>query len=156
MPSVVRFEPFRDFVSLRDAMDRLVSESVISPRTGVLAPLTGGGLPLDVYETDQDVVVKASLPGVKAEDIDISVVGDSLTIKGSVQEESEVEDGCYYCRERREGTYQRSITLPSIIQADKAEAKVEDGVLTLVLPKAEEVKPKSIKVKAEVEAKSEK
>ena len=149
MPSIVRFEPFRDLVSLRDAMDRLVEQSFISPRSGLLAPLAGGALAVDIYETDQDVVVKASLPGVKPEDVEISVVGDTLTVKGSVKEESEVEDGCYYCKERREGTFQRSVTLPAPTVPDKAEAKLENGVLTLVLPKAEEVKPKSIKVKTE-------
>ena len=149
MPRIVRFEPLKDIVSLRDAMDRLVEESFISSRAGLLAPLAGGSLAIDVYETDQDVVVTASLPGVKPEDIGISVVGEVLTIKAESKEESQVEDGCYYCRERQEGMSQRSITLPSVVVADKAEAKVEDGVLTLVLPKVEEVKPKSIKVKAE-------
>jgi HSP20 family protein len=146
MHGIMRFEPRQNLMSLRDAMDRLVEESFISSKTGFLS---GGGLPVDVYETDQEVIVKASLPGLKPEDIDITVVGDVLTIKGVASEEAEVEDGCYYCRERREGTSQRSITLPSVIVADKAEARVEDGVLSIVLPKAEEVKPKSIKVKPE-------
>ncbi len=127
-------------------MDRLVEDSFISSKTGLLS---GGGLPVDVYETDKEEIVKSSLPGLKPEDIDITVVGDVLTIKGEASEEVEVEDGCYYCRERREGMSQRSITLPSVIVADKAEARVEDGVLSVVLPKAEEVKPKSIKVKPE-------
>ena len=146
MHGVVRFEPRQNLMSLRDAMDRLVEESFISSKTGLLS---SGGLPVDVYETDQEVIVKASLPGLKPDDIDITVVGDVLTIKGAASEEAEVEDGCYYCRERREGMSQRSITLPSVIVADKAEARVEDGVLNIVLPKAEEVKPKSIKVKPE-------
>lgn len=148
MPNIVRFEPFRDLVSLRDAMDRLFEESFISPKAGLLSQLSAGSLAVDIYETDQDVVVKASLPGVKPEDVDLSVVGDTLTIKAAVKEEDEVEDGCYYCHERREGTFQRSVKLPSVTVADKAEAKLENGVLTLVLPKAEEVKPKSIKVQA--------
>lgn len=149
MPSIVRFEPFRDFVSLRDAMDRLLEDSFVNPRSGLLAPLAGGNLALDIYETDQAVVVKASLPGVKPEDIDISVVGDTLTIKGEVKEESETEDGCYHCRERRTGAFERTVTLPSSIVPDKAEAKFENGILNLTLPKAEEVKPKSIKVKTD-------
>jgi HSP20 family protein len=148
MPSIVRFEPLRDFVSLRDAMDRLVEDSFISPRSGWLAPLTGGNLAVDIYETDQEVVVKASLPGVKPEDIDISVTGDALTIKGELDEEFDTENACYHCRERRTGTFQRTVTLPSVTVPDQAEARFENGVLSLVLPKAEEVKPKSIKVKA--------
>lgn len=148
MSSLVRFEPFRDFISLRDAMDRLFEDSFISPRSAFLAPFTGGTMPLDIYETDQEVVVKASMPGVKPEDVDVSVVGDTLTIRGEVKSEGEVEDSCYYCRERRQVNFQRTVTLPSVTVPEKAEAKMENGVLTLTLPKAEEVKPKSIKVKA--------
>jgi HSP20 family protein len=146
MPDIVRWEPFRDLISLRDAMDRLFEESVVRPR-GWLAPFGGENLAVDVYETDQDVVIKTSLPGVKPEDIDISVVGDTVTIKGEAKEESEVKEESYVRRERRFGSFCRTVPLPNQVVADKAEARFEHGVLTLTLPKAEEVKPKSIKVK---------
>jgi len=148
MRSLVRWEPFNDLISLRDAMDRLFEESFIQPSKTWLAPWRGSGqLPLDVYETDEEIVVKASVPGIKPEDIDITITGDTLTIKGESESEEEVERERYICRERRYGAFTRSVTLPGGINTDEAEASFEDGVLTLHIPKAEEVKPKTIAVK---------
>jgi HSP20 family protein len=148
MANIVRWEPFRDLISLREAMDRLFEESFVRPRTGWLAPLGAGALAVDVYETDQDVVVKSSVAGVKPEDIDITITGDTLTIKGETKAEEKVERANYIRQERRYGAFSRSVTLPTTIVAEKAKAEFENGVLTLTLPKAEEVKPKTIKVKA--------
>ena len=148
MANIVRWEPFRDLISLREAMDRLFEESFIRPRTGLLAPLGAEILAVDMYETDQDVVVKSSVPGVKPEDLDITITGDTLTIKGETKTEEKVERANYIRQERRYGAFSRSLTLPTTIVAEKAKAEFEDGVLTLTLPKAEEVKPKTIKVKA--------
>jgi len=134
-------------ISLREAMDRLFEESFVRPRAGWLAPLGAESLALDVYETDQDVVVKSSVPGVKPEDIDITITGDTLTIKGETKAEEKVEKANYIRQERRYGAFSRSVTLPTSIVAEQAKAEFEHGVLTLTLPKAEEVKPKSIKVK---------
>jgi len=129
-------------------MDRLFEESFVRPRTGWPAPLSAGTLAVDMYETDQDVVVKSSVPGVKPEDIDITITGDTLTIKGEAKSEEKVEEANYVRQERRYGAFSRSLTLPTTIVGDKAKAEFENGVLTLTLPKAEEVKPKTIKVKA--------
>ena len=148
MAHLVRWEPFRDLISLREAMDRLFEESFIRPRGGWLAPLGAEGLAVDMYETDQDVVSKSSVPGVKADDIDITITGDTLTIKGETKTEEKVEKANYIRQERRYGAFSRSVTLPTSIVAEKAKAEFENGVLTLTLPKAEEVKPKAIKVKA--------
>ena len=148
MANLVRWEPFRDLISLREAMDRLFEESFVRPRAGWLAPLGAESLALDVYETDQDVVVKSSVPGVKPEDIDITITGDTLTIKGETKAEEKVEKANYIRQERRYGAFSRSVTLPTSIVAEQSKAEFEHGVLTLTLPKAEEVKPKSIKVKA--------
>ena len=148
MANLVSWEPFRDLISLREAMDRLFEESFVRPRAGWLAPLGAESLALDVYETDQDVVVKSSVPGVKPEDIDITITGDTLTIKGETKAEEKVEKANYIRQERRYGAFSRSVTLPTSIVAEQAKAEFEHGVLTLTLPKAEEVKPKSIKVKA--------
>jgi HSP20 family protein len=93
------------------------------------------------------VVVKASLPGVKPEDVDITISGDTLTIKGETKTEEEVKREDYLYQERRYGSFSRTIALPSSLQTDKAEATFENGVLTLTIPKIEEVKPKTIKVK---------
>ena len=146
MTNLVRWEPFGDLVSLREAMDRLFEESFVRPRTGLSAPLAERTLSLDMYETADAVVVKTAVAGVKPEDIDISVTGDVLTIRGETVTEDEVEKEAYIRRERRCGAFQRSVAIPVSIVAEKAEAEFENGVLTLTLPKAEEIKPKAIKV----------
>jgi HSP20 family protein len=135
-------------VSLREAMDRLFEESFVRPRNWFASPEGVATLALDVFESDDDVSVRASIPGVKPEDIDISVTGDVLTIKGETSEEKEEKTGNYHLRERRYGAFQRSVSLPTLVKADKAEAVFENGVLTLTLPKVDEVKPKSIQIKA--------
>ena len=106
-----------------------------------------------MYQTDKEVVVKASMPGMKAEDVDISVTGDLLTLKGEHREEREVEEENYFRKEMRFGSFVRTLEIPVPVKVDKAEAVFEDGVLTLMLPKTEAVQPKSIKVKAGDKAK---
>lgn len=146
--SIVRWDPFRDLVSLRQAMDRLFEESFVHPSRIVGLWGDGMGVPLDVYHTPEALVVKASLPGVKPEEVEITVTGDSLTIKGEVKAEEETKREDYYCQERRYGSFSRSVRLPEGLRTEKAEATFEHGVLTLTIPKAEEVKPRTIKVKA--------
>jgi HSP20 family protein len=143
---VVRWEPFNEMVSLRDAVSRLFEDSFIRPGMWPL-PFDGGlSVPADVIETKDNVIVKMSAPGVKPEDIDIAVVGDTLTIKGETKSEDQFEEGSYIRKERHFGSFQRTFSLPTSVASDKAKAEFEHGVLTLTLPKAEEVKPKSIKV----------
>jgi len=148
MANLVRWEPFRDLVTLREAMDRLFEESVVRPRVGWPTPAGAETLAVDMYETDDTVVVKSAVPGIKPEDLDVSVTGDILTIKGETRAEEEVKEENYIRRERRYGSFCRSLAIPTAVVADKAEAEFENGVLTLTLPKAEEVKPRAIKVKA--------
>jgi len=148
MTQLTRWDPFRDLISLREAMDRLFEESVVRPQSGELAPRAAGTLAVDMYETDEAVLVKTDIAGVDPEDIDISITGDTLTIKGETRAEEDVERENYVYRERRYGAFSRSVTVPVPIEAEEAEAEFEDGVLTLTLPKSEEVKPKSIEVKA--------
>ena len=143
---VVRWEPFNEMVSLRDAVNRLFEDSFIRPGAWPL-PFDGGfSVPADVIETKDNIVVKLSAPGVKPEDIEIAVVGDTLTIKGETKSEEQFEEGSYIRKERRFGSFQRTFSLPTSVASDKAKAEFEHGVLTLTLPKAEEAKPKSIKV----------
>jgi HSP20 family protein len=145
--SIVRWEPFGDLVTLREAMDRLFEESFIRPGSRLLSAYGGADLALDMYETDNDVVVTTALPGVKPEDVEITITGDTLSIKGEIKSETKAEKGSYLRQERRYGVFSRTVALPVPTKADKAEAKFKDGVLTLSIPKAEEAKPKSIKVK---------
>jgi HSP20 family protein len=102
---------------------------------------------MDMYETDDDVVINADLPGLKPEDVDISVTGNTLNIKGEFRSEEEGERGNVHFQERRYGKFQRSVSLPSGIDTDAAEAEFEDGILKIALPKSEEAKPKQIPVK---------
>ena len=107
---------------------------------------------VDVLEKDDKFVVKAELPGMKEEDISVSVVGDTLTIKGEKKTETEVKEEDYYRCERAYGSFYRSIPLPSTVDAGKIEASYQDGVLEVTLPKAAEVKPKKIAVSAKKKA----
>lgn len=146
MADIVKWEPFGELTSLRQAMDRLLEGSFVRP-SRLWPELVGEEPALDIYQTDKDVVVKASLPGIKPEEVDISITGDVLTVKGEHKEEEEEKEADYFRKERRYGAFRRIVTLPVSVKADKAEATFENGVLTVALPKAEEIKPKQIKVK---------
>ncbi len=145
--SIMRWDPFREMVSLREVMNRLFEDSFVRPATW-LEPFEGAQLAVDVMETKDDVVLKASLPGIKPDDIDISLTGDMLTIRGEFKAEQKTEEANFVRQERRHGKFERALTLPTQVVGDKARAEFENGVLTLTLPKAEDVKPKTIKVKA--------
>lgn len=148
MASIVRWEPFRDMVALRDAVDRMWEERFLRPPMPPIGPWAEAPLAVDMYETDDSIVVKTGIPGVKADDIDVSVTGDTLTIKAETTEEEEISRENYLRHERRVGSYCRSVTLPGGLETEQAEADYTDGILTLTFPKAEEVKPKTIEVKA--------
>ena len=148
MSTLVRWEPVNNVVTLRDAMDHLFSDSFVRPRSW--APdVPELAVPVDMYETKDDLVVSAQIPGIKPEDVQVTVTGDTLSIKGETTSDGKVDEAGYYRRERQYGAFDRTLSLPVPIQADKAEARFADGVLTLTLPKAEEIKPKTIKVKAQ-------
>ncbi len=151
--AVERWRPFSELMSLRQAMDRLFDGSFVQP-SHALATLSEAATPaLDVYQTPNEVVVKAALPGIKPEDVNIDITGDTLTIKGETKAKQEIKRDDYLYQERRYGTFSRSVVLPGGLKPDRAEATMDDGVLTLTIPKAEELKPKSIKVKAKREEK---
>ena len=154
--AIERWHPFTELMSLRQAMDRLFEDSFVRP-SRALAAIGEAGVPtLDIYQTPNEVVVKAALPGLKPEDVSIDITGETLTIKGETKAEQEIKKEDYLYQERRYGAFYRSVVLPSGLKPDKAEATMEDGVLTLTIPKAEEVKPKKISVKAKEKAKEKK
>jgi len=144
---VIRWNPWPNMVTLREAMDRLYDESFVRPRQGWQERPREGAfrLPLDVYTTPEEIVIVASLPGLAPDEVDISIDGDNLTIRGELR--PPLENVEYLFQERAFGTFSRTMTLNVPIEADKAEAVFENGVLMLTLPKAEETKPRSIKVK---------
>jgi HSP20 family protein len=150
MTMLTRWEPFREMRRIHDALDRMMDETIYP---GMRREEWDEGLALvDLYETDENVVVKAAMPGVEADDIDISLTGDLLNIQAEKHEEKEEEkegDGNrrYHLREQRYKRFSRSLRMPATVDTTKAEAEFENGVLRLTLPKAEEVKPKSITIK---------
>jgi HSP20 family protein len=147
MASIIRCDPFREVSSMREVMDRLMDDGYARPFGGALWDVSSVPT-MDLYQTADSVVVKMGLPGVKPEDIQISVANGVLNIRGEVKEEKEEEEKTFHLRERRYGSFSRSVSLPSNVSADKSEAVFEDGILTLTLPKAEEAKAKTIIVKA--------
>jgi HSP20 family protein len=144
--SLTRWDPTREMVSLREAMDRLFSESFIRPWFGPGRSLAGESVALDMYETDDEIVVEAGLPGFKPNEVDVQVTGNVLTIKGEHKEEKREETASYIYQERRHGSSHRSVTLPSEVNVDKAKAQFEDGVLKLSIPKLEKARPKTIAI----------
>jgi HSP20 family protein len=142
-----RPSPFGELVSLRQAMDRLFEDSFVRSR----APFAGGfgegaALPLDVSTTPDALVVEAALPGARPDDVDITVEDGTLTIRATTAGERRETEGDYLVQEIRRGEFSRSISLPSGLEADKAEASFENGVLSLRIPKAEQVKPRQIRI----------
>jgi HSP20 family protein len=145
MTKLTRWEPLSEMVSMRRDLDRLFDETFFRP----LISSNGWNAPLvDMYQTDEEVVVKAAMPGVSADDVNIEVRDDVLSIRAEIKQEAEDKGKTYHMREQRYSSFERSLSLPAPVVADKAEAEVKVGVLTLHLPKAEEAKPKSITVKA--------
>jgi HSP20 family protein len=142
-----RWDPFREAVSLSDAFGNLLRESFVRPGTLSSAGAVAA-LPLDVVENDHEFVVRASLPGLKPDDVQITVHGDTLTIRGETKVEEEKKGETWHLRERRHGVVQRSFSLTTPIDPDKVTAAFEHGVLTLRVPKAEAARPRQIKVTA--------
>lgn len=148
MTIVRRPSPFGDLMSLRQAMDRLFEDSFIRTPFWTTNGQEGWVLPLDIRSTTDALLVEASLPGVRPEDVDITVEAGTLTISGTTGTERSTEEGDYLVREIRRGSFSRTISLPQGLEADKAEATFENGVLHLRVPKAEQVKPRQIKISA--------
>ena len=145
-PEMTVWSPFRHLSTLRDEIDRLF-ESPLNALTNGSQQFLNGWLPtLDLYEDRDHLVLKAELPGMKKEDIDISLHGDVLTLSGERKEEETYEMAETYRSERFLGKFQRTLTLPVAVNASKVQASYKDGVLTVTLPKSEEAKPKQIQV----------
>jgi HSP20 family protein len=146
MAEVVRWDPFREAVSLREAMDRLFEDSFTPARR----QQNGNSgermmrLPLDAYVTPEEIVILANMPGVKPEAVEITIEGDTLTIRGERQRPLENVD--YVMQERPFGKFQRTLNINIPVDANRAEARYENGLLTLIIPKAEAAKPKVIQV----------
>ena len=150
MPMYVRrWEPFRDGVTLRDAMNRLIEDSFVrsgwsGQPDGQQADQANLRLPVDAYSTPDEIIITASVPGVKPEDVEITMEGDTLTIRGQVP--APLENVEYFLQERGFGRFSRTLVLNVPVEADKATADFQNGVLTISIPKAEAMRPRVIKV----------
>ena len=143
MSRIVRWNPVREMMALQNAMERLLDEQ----DANMPAQMRRWDLAVDMAEMEDHFMVKASLPGINPDQIEITVENDVLTIKGETQEDKTIEEASYHVRERRAGSFARSLRFPTMINPDKIEATYEHGVLTLNIPKAEAVKPKKIAVR---------
>ena len=145
--AIVRWDPFRDLMGLQERMNELFERTLRrrGPEDEVLAPATWSPA-VDIYETDEKLVLKVELPGLKKEDINIEVRDNTLTLKGERKFEKEVKEENYHRIERVYGSFHRPFTLPSTIKQEKIEAAFKDGILEISLPKAEEAKPKQISI----------
>jgi len=145
--AIVKYNPLRELRTMQDQMDRLLNLSWGAPdfpgediKEGVWQPA------VDIYETPESIVIKAELPDVEQKDIDVRIEDNTLTIKGERKHESEVKKENYHRIERYFGSFQRSFKLPGTVNQEGVSANCEKGVLTVTLPKKEEVKPKQINI----------
>ena len=146
---ITPWTPFRELDEIERRLDEALGRQLLPRRwRHFLAEEKGWAPAIEMFEKEDKFVIKAELPGMKEEDIDISIVGDTLTIKGERKAESEVKEEDYYCCERSYGSFLRSVMLPANVNAEKIGANFEDGVLEIDLPKAAEVKPKKITISA--------
>jgi HSP20 family protein len=142
-----RFEPYRGATTLQEQINRLFNESF--GRTAEEASITTWAPPVDIYETEQELVVKADLPEIDPKDLDIRVENNILTIRGERKFEKKTEENNYLRVERAYGAFSRSFSLASTVNTEAIKAEYKNGVLTLTIPKREEAKPKQIKVNVE-------
>lgn len=147
--SIVKWSPLKELEEMRKDMDRLFEDffAPVRRRRGWIRPEVGVFVPnIEMYDRKNEIVVKAELPGVSKEDIDLTITKDSLTMKGEVKKEEEIKEEDYYACERSYGSFTRTIALPVEVDSEKAKASFKNGVLEIVLPKREEAKPKEIKI----------
>ena len=149
MNNMTRWEPAREMMTLREAMDHLFNDAFTRPFSTMRDGGANWSAPaIDMYQTENDVVVKAAVPGFKADEVQINVTEDVLTIKGELKQEEEKKEKSWQIREHRWGAVERSISLPTAVTSDRARADFENGILTITLPKSERVKPKTITINA--------
>lgn len=143
-----------EFMTLRQAVDHLFDDDVFRPFRWMPGASDGPVMPLDVTTSADELIVEAALPGIKPEDVEITVEDGTLTISGKTGDERRAEEGSYLVQEIRRGAFSRSVTLPNGLEPDKANATFEHGVLTLRIPKAEQVKPRQIRISPVTDASS--
>ncbi len=150
--TIRRWDPTLELRRMEDYFDRLWS---LMPRPGVYGRLFEGErcAPMDVFQTADAFVIRLALPGIKPDDVTVNIEGNTLTVQGEVRPDTDVKDEDYLIRERRFGSFLRSVQLPGGLDVDKVQADYRDGILTITAPKREEMKPRAIPVRVTVESK---
>ena len=146
--ALLRWDPFRDLLSLQDRMNRIFEESL--PRNKVFegSLTTGVWSPaVDIYETETAIILKVELPGLSKDDISIEIKDNNLILRGERKFEKDIREESYHRIERSYGTFSRTFSLPNAIDRNKVDATFKDGILEITIPKAEETKPKQIEIK---------
>ena len=147
MSSVIRWTPLSDLMSLHNAMDRLFSDSFgVTGPSRTVGAVGEGYLPLDIYQTDKEWVIRAAVPGVDPSTVDVTFDGGQINIKGEIKPPADARTENYWLRENFYGKFSRQVTLPEDALGDQARAQFMNGVLTLTVPKAQPAKPKSVKI----------
>jgi HSP20 family protein len=146
MNDLSQFDALTNLGAWRDAMRQLLDEGMLGPRDFLPSALAFMFMPVDVLDSGEDILVRAAMAGVKPENLKITLNGSTLTLKGEVEAEAELEDATYLRRERHASAYIRSINLLVAVEADQARAVFHDGILSLTLPKSEKARSKTIKV----------
>jgi HSP20 family protein len=146
MSAITLWRPRRELLSLGEPLDRFFDDWLVGPRALWAMPTLSSVFPVDVYREDGNLVIKGEVPGVTSDELDISVKDNVLTISGETRAEEEVKEENYIRRERRYGSFSRSLALPVEAEGDKAEAAFEDGVLTVTIPVGEEPQPEAVKI----------
>jgi HSP20 family protein len=146
MTDMTRYNPFGDMMTLRDAMNELLAESFVTPRR------TSGNAQraMDLYENEQEYVAKLAVPGLKADDFEITMQEHTLTVSGQTREEKQDENTRYHLREHYYGAFERTVRFPGAVDAENIQAELADGILTIRVPKAAEARPKRISVRTSV------
>jgi HSP20 family protein len=145
MTIVRRPSPIRDMLSMRTAMDRFFDDD-FRPFHWLAGGFDGPALPLDVTTNADSVTIEAALPGMEPDDVDITVENGAVTISGKTADARSADEGSYVVQEIRRGNFSRTVSLPSGLEPDKATATFEHGILRLEIPKAEQLKPRQIKI----------
>lgn len=148
--SLMPFDPFQELASIRESMNRMFED--FFGRRGTLPALSEEGLwqpAVDVIEKDNEIIVKANIPGVDPKNVEVNVTDDAVSIKGEMKEDKEEEGANYYRRERYYGSFRRVVPLGVKVKADEAKARFKNGTLEIIIPKAEEAKGKTLTIEAE-------
>ncbi len=145
--SIIKWDPFRDLLSLQERMNKLFEESLLQTgKERQEISIAGWSPSVDVMESDEEIILKAELPGIELKDVEVLINDNILTLRGERKFEKEEKKENYHRIERSYGAFQRSFTLPATVEQDKVKAKMKDGILEVRLPKAKEAKSKKIEI----------